>query len=240
MKECENCKLKHEGIYGSGRFCSNTCAKGFSTKFKRLEINEKVKIKLTTTETIIKECENLKCKKKFKYNSTYKNRKYCSIKCGAFVNSTNEIVKDKLSIARINAIKRGITNGSGIKSTYLFKGNFINCDSNIERACINYFENLGASLIERCDITIQYVHNGTTRRFLPDFKVLLNNKTYIVEAKGYVTSTILNEKWRHYNETSILKKNILQQYCKENNYDSFWFTKDLHMKYYRNLSRFDS
>ena len=39
---CENCNLKHEGNYGSGRFCTEKCARGFSTKLKRNEINNKV------------------------------------------------------------------------------------------------------------------------------------------------------------------------------------------------------
>jgi len=39
---CENCNKEHDGSYGSGRFCSCKCARGFSTKTKRKEINEKV------------------------------------------------------------------------------------------------------------------------------------------------------------------------------------------------------
>lgn len=43
---CENCQNEHEGTYGSGRFCSSKCARGFSTKEKRKEINDKVSKKL--------------------------------------------------------------------------------------------------------------------------------------------------------------------------------------------------
>ena len=39
---CENCNQEHDGSYGSGRFCSSKCARGFSTKLKREEINKKV------------------------------------------------------------------------------------------------------------------------------------------------------------------------------------------------------
>jgi len=46
MKKCENCRNEHDGSYGSGRFCSSKCARGFSTKLKRNEINEKVSKKL--------------------------------------------------------------------------------------------------------------------------------------------------------------------------------------------------
>ena len=43
---CENCNLIHYGNYGSGRFCSVKCTRGFSTKEKRTDINEKVSKKL--------------------------------------------------------------------------------------------------------------------------------------------------------------------------------------------------
>lgn len=44
--KCENCNNEHDGSYGSGRFCSSKCARGFSTKAKRKEISEKVSKKL--------------------------------------------------------------------------------------------------------------------------------------------------------------------------------------------------
>ena len=44
--KCENCNNKHHGKYGSGRFCGLKCARGFSTKSKRLEINRCVSEKL--------------------------------------------------------------------------------------------------------------------------------------------------------------------------------------------------
>lgn len=46
MKKCENCENEHNGSYGSGRFCSSKCARGFSTKANRNEISEKVSKKL--------------------------------------------------------------------------------------------------------------------------------------------------------------------------------------------------
>lgn len=47
MKTCENCNTEIDGSFGSGRFCSTKCARSFSTKGKRKEINKKVKQKLT-------------------------------------------------------------------------------------------------------------------------------------------------------------------------------------------------
>lgn len=43
---CECCELEHDGTYGSGRFCCKVCARAFSTKSKRKEINERVSEKL--------------------------------------------------------------------------------------------------------------------------------------------------------------------------------------------------
>lgn len=46
MKICENCQKENDGSYGSSRFCNEKCARGFSTKEKRSEINKKVSKKL--------------------------------------------------------------------------------------------------------------------------------------------------------------------------------------------------
>jgi 5-methylcytosine-specific restriction endonuclease McrA len=46
MKKCENCEEEHGGEYGSGRFCSNKCARGFSTKANRSSISEKTSLTL--------------------------------------------------------------------------------------------------------------------------------------------------------------------------------------------------
>ena len=59
---CESCEAVHTGDYGSGRFCSSKCARGYSTKVKRNEINAKVSEKLkghhVTEETKQKQSDN--------------------------------------------------------------------------------------------------------------------------------------------------------------------------------------
>jgi len=42
MNICEHCGIEHDGSYKSGRFCSEKCRYGFSTKEKRKDINDKV------------------------------------------------------------------------------------------------------------------------------------------------------------------------------------------------------
>lgn len=45
--QCENCGKISEEKYGSGRFCSQPCARSFATKSNRSAISEKVSAKLT-------------------------------------------------------------------------------------------------------------------------------------------------------------------------------------------------
>jgi hypothetical protein len=94
---CENCNINHNGAYGSGRFCSIKCARGFSTKNKRSEINKKVSSKMSgrtlstahiknielgnnfnRKEKVIRSClmcgSSLTCLAK-------SNRKFCTSKC---------------------------------------------------------------------------------------------------------------------------------------------------------------
>lgn len=54
---CENCGTTHLGEYGSGRFCSSKCARGFSTKNSRAEINDKVSKSLRGRQRIGQPCK---------------------------------------------------------------------------------------------------------------------------------------------------------------------------------------
>lgn len=47
---CEKCKVQHEGSYGSGRFCSIKCARGYSTYKNRDLINKSVSATLSRIE----------------------------------------------------------------------------------------------------------------------------------------------------------------------------------------------
>ena len=61
--KCEYCNQEHDGSFGSGRFCSNKCARGYSTSKKRAEINRKI------SETIVNNS----------ITNYYKNPKICCI-----------------------------------------------------------------------------------------------------------------------------------------------------------------
>jgi hypothetical protein len=41
--KCEKCGDEHRGEYASGRFCGAKCARSFSTRANRKEINERVR-----------------------------------------------------------------------------------------------------------------------------------------------------------------------------------------------------
>ncbi len=60
--KCEYCDKENLGTYGSGRFCSTKCARGYSTKSKRKTINEKVSKKLTKKSTQQKVQEKIAAK----------------------------------------------------------------------------------------------------------------------------------------------------------------------------------
>lgn len=84
---CENCEKEHDGSYGSGRFCSIKCARGYSTKAKRKEINEKVSKKMKGRPSPFrhpewKPCKEIictYCNKTFTQNHGY--QKFCSLLC---------------------------------------------------------------------------------------------------------------------------------------------------------------
>ncbi len=233
MRTCECCKTDIIEKYGSGRFCSAKCARSFSTKANRKEINEKVSKSLQLrnphplTVTLI--CEV--CSTEFTKTFPKRKTRHCSAQCA----SQNPKYRERLSIIRSLAIQNGNVNSYGVKSIYEFDGKQISCDSNIERACLNYFESLGATSMDRSNLIIPYVHNGINRRFLPDFIIVLDGKTIIAEAKSYCSIITMNEKWNNYNEKSILKKIALEEYCKTNGLLAFWFTPKLHQKYYSSI-----
>ena len=239
MKKCDNCG-NNTSEYGSGRFCDEKCRCEYSIKNNisesRLKISEALKIRdLGHPREIELICGN--CNESFTINCKRRNQKFCSKKCQCIFNSKNSDTINKISLKRIESIIRGNVNNYGIKMIYNFNDKEIKCDSKIEYSCLDYFVKSGATEIERCDFFIEYLDDDTTRRFNPDFKIVVGKSTYIVEAKSYMSIKSVNEKWRRYNELSILKKKILTDYCNLNNFISFWFTKNLNIKNYNSIKK---
>lgn len=235
MKICEKCLLEHDGKYASGRFCSPKCSRSFSTSIKRKEINKKVSKTITAkTHYIEKIC--LICETTFKVKKSRSYKKTCSKKCGYKLSNSYVEKREKLSIARTQAILDGKTNSKSIKCVYDFNGKSIRCDSKIEYACLNYFETVFQAVsMERCRESVEYDDDGQTRRFTPDFIIETPSDCFIVECKSFASPKNLNEKWRKYNELSLKKKQILIEFASSTNRKSFWFTKDLHSSYYNKV-----
>ena len=106
MKVCENCQNEHNGAYKSGRFCSEKCSKGFSTKAKRKEINQQVSKKLKK-DPLIRICQN--CQNIFETKK--KKQKFCSNSCSLKDKWKNSQYKENMSKMSTNlANKRHLNN----------------------------------------------------------------------------------------------------------------------------------
>jgi hypothetical protein len=147
MKTCENCGIEHDGSYGSGRFCSTKCARGFSTKAKRKEINEKVSNTITGTghgsvKLICKNCNN-----EFEVAWNKRNQQTCSFRCSAELKwqdseyRTN--IESKMQEIYSTKENRGRLRDIGRKGGFGTKG-ITSCgtryESLIEKLCYEYLE----------------------------------------------------------------------------------------------------
>lgn len=185
MKICENCLTNHDIIYGSGRFCSSKCARGFSTKNKRREINEKVSKSMSgketwskgktkeTNESIKKMSESLKgrtlsCETKSKISKSKQGQ------------TLSTEIKNKISESN-KGKTGGYRKGSGFGLSGWYKGYY--CDSSWELAFVIY--NLEHNIKFKRNVEkFQYEFENKTLYYLPDF--ILEDGTYI-EIKGYET-----------------------------------------------------
>lgn len=271
--KCKNCEQK-EGIkyskYSSGEFCSKECARAYSTKNKRKEINQKVSEKLKGKEVSINSLNNLEIGRKMKIvhseetkkkianslkgrsvggkkveklykkciecdsefiagnkgNKESYNKKFCSKDC------QNKYHSKYMAKKAVN----GEIKNKGTRCLYSFKNKTIKCESKIEYACLDYFEkNYKVLNIKRSRVIIEYIFNGKIRHYNPDFEIETDITNFIVECKTIIKNNFLNNKWKSYNEISKIKKQILEEYAKKNSIKSFWFTKELHRKFYDSL-----
>ena len=201
-KKCENCDNVHDGKYGSGRFCSSICARGFSTKNKRSLINKKVSSKLTTLKLI--NCLN--CNLEFKPNR--KTNLYCSKTCSSKYQMTNELYKKQISDSCKKSGCGGIRKGAGRGKNGWYKGYW--CDSSWELAYVIY--NLDHNIkFKRNKQGFEYIYENKTHKYYPDF--ILEDGTYI-EIKGrrkYINIDNKNKEKINqfkYNLILILEKDI--------------------------------
>ena len=128
MVNCENCGNEHNGEYGSGRFCSIKCARGFSTKVDRSLINKKISAKLkgsghSNIKLICKECN-----KEFSIDWNKRNQQYCSRSCagklkGDWNRAHSRLSSEDWSIINKKSYSDGRnTVGGGITKWYIYNG----------------------------------------------------------------------------------------------------------------------
>jgi len=183
---CEYCSFEHDGKYATGRFCSSKCAKGFSTKAKRKEINEKVsktiKNKLANGERvgfallsnkIVKICPV--CKLKFKVTKARSKQMHCSANC-----KNNSIEYRKKLSESLKGKVGGYRKGSGRGKSGWYKNYW--CDSSWELAWVIY--NLEHNIsFERNKKYYYYKWNNKQLKYFPDFV----RGEELIEIKGFAT-----------------------------------------------------
>jgi len=170
---CENCGNEHEGSYGSGRFCSSKCARGFSTREKRSLINEKVSKKLSI-DPYKKICFN--CGMEFE--TKRKNQKVCSSICAG------KSPKPKGSNRKKGSGGCRIGGGRSKPLPYI---NWLGESMKLNKEEIEVAKVLDQKKLDwsRNWKGFSYTTiDGVKRKFYPDFSI--KDKIY-VEYKGWVT-----------------------------------------------------
>jgi very-short-patch-repair endonuclease len=165
MKICEMCNNDHDGSFGSGRFCSNHCARGFSTKNKRSEINKKIsqKLKNKGNAPLIKECKN--CSNKFEVKWSKRYKECCSRSCAMLLKWKDSEYHEKMSnISSINAVKKH--KDPDIKFGWTKRNKFK----------MSYPENIANNVLQSYKIKYQYeysVHPYFIDFALIDYKIAI-------------------------------------------------------------------
>jgi len=192
---CENCKLENNGNYGSGRFCSSICARSYSTKKNREQINIKISesMKYMGNDDVTLECQN--CKIEFSISWSKRRQKYCSRSCSIKKRNKNRVLseetKNKISKSVTDSYTRGKNVYGGKTKWYSYKD--IKVQGTFElRTCFILDKMLELGIIKDWEYTkdrIKYKDSkGKNRNYLLDFKILENAGCYYyLEVKGYTT-----------------------------------------------------
>lgn len=206
---CENCGIEHEGTYKTGRFCSEKCARGFSTKAKRKEINQKVSKKLKKNFSEIKTCS---CGKLFETSNPRK--KYCSESCGSHY---SQLGGNKKKGAERKKGSGGLRPGGG-KAKQLPYTNWLGYKMSLNKEEIEVAKILDE---KRLNWNRNYkgfpytTREGKLRKFFPDF--IIDENKYI-EYKGWVTEEM---EWKMNNAVKTNHLNLSIIVGKDPRYQRF-------------------
>ena len=143
---CEACSTAHDGTYGSGRFCSVKCSRGFATMNKRKEINQKVSEALKQDKKFdSKVCPT--CQETFNVEWRRRNyRTFCSRKCQANYPPTKALMSARQKTKCEDVNERIRLRDIGRKGGFGTKGHTVNGTeyaSKFEKVCFEYLENAG-------------------------------------------------------------------------------------------------
>ena len=125
----------------------------------------------------------------------------------------------------------------GRRIKYTNYGQDIHCDSLIEWCALeDFFQKYGKQIISatRSEYKIPYIdEKGNQRTYNPDFDIMLSNgERFCIECKSEQFG--LNETWDRYHKEAMVKKELLESFCKNSGITPVWFTqktrKDLYNK----------
>lgn len=226
---CEYCNKEHSGIFGSGRFCNIKCARAFSTKDKRKEINKKVSETLKKIKIKEKICPI--CKNVFTVN--LKN-KTCSKKCAHILIGLNQRNKNKKSGKYRKSGSGGFREGGGrcIQISYT---NHLNCKMKLNKEEIkiaNILDELKLNWDRNKKGFLYFDLNKNKRKYYPDFYIKELN--LYVEYKGWVT-----EKINHKMNDSLKRNNfnLLIVYSMDKRYKNLGINLSTLKEYLKNYMR---
>ena len=185
MYICEKCGKEHDGTYGSGRFCCQSCANTHKhTKQTKEKIQKAIYSYMENLDAKFKRNplrhEGIKrtcviCGKEFMAHS--ESSKTCSRECGGKLGAITKI-KNHSNLGggyRENSVrgKSGYYKGIHCHSTYELYWVIYNLDHNIS--------------FKRCNKVFDYEYNGKWYKYYPDFE--LDDDT-IIEIKGVHIPTV--------------------------------------------------
>jgi len=183
---CETCGKEIDGKFGTGRFCSRKCACSFSTKIKRLEINEKVS-KTLTKPKIQKICET--CGEIFYvHKNTKKSNKFCSKPC--INHKKSDKTKELISKKRIEYLSKNKNvkwfdvkniNGQNIKVQGKWELDFANRCNELNILFLRHI------------IKFNNIHYYTPDFYIPKYNIYIEIKGYFYDKDKYKMLKVVDE-----------------------------------------------
>jgi hypothetical protein len=172
-----NCNKEHDGLFGSGKYCSRACA---NSRVHSTETKLKIALSAKNSDKvkIANKINGSKLKKVFNGKVIPKIINICPICKKEILTNINR--NKKYHPICYLSIAGGAREGSGHSKCGWYKG--IYCGSSWELAWVIYHIDHNINF-KRCDKKYEYIYNNKTHQYSPDF--VLNNT--IVEIKGYKT-----------------------------------------------------